>query len=387
MIRVLHTVAGLHPDSGGPARTVTSLVHHLGKIDDVAVSLATQKLNGEEIYTGNLNEERVFVARGSSSASAKAGTAFRKKLSELITDRPTDIIHDHGIWLPVNHIVARLAGRHRIARVVHTRGMLEPWALSYRAFKKKIAWMMYQERDLESVVLFFATATAEAESIRKLGFGQPIAIIPNGVDLPEVHLRTRLSPDFGRQRNAVFMSRIHPKKGLLELVNAWAKVKPVGWKLILAGPNEGGYLQQVLDCIQKLGLGGTVEYRGVVAGEAKAKLLKSADLFILPSFSENFGVVVAEALAYGVPVISTLGTPWKGLVDERCGWWVAAEANALADAVCEAIAMSDQERYEMGVRGQQYARQFDWGQIARETAEVYRWLLGKADRPGCVRLD
>ena len=387
MIKVLHTVAGLHPDSGGPARTVTSLVHHLSKAEDISVTLLTQKLRGDEIYTGELNPSRAVVAVSPFLISIRAGFPLRRKLSGLVSDACPSIIHDHGIWLPTNHAVAKWAARKRVLRVVHVRGMLEPWALSYHSFKKRLAWSLYQKKDLDSVALFFATSQGEADSIRNLGFNQPIAILPNGVDLPVVDVDTRLLPASGRQRNVVFMSRIHPKKGLFELVNAWAKVRPSGWSLLLAGPDEGGFLQAVMARVHKLGLDDVVEYRGVMEGETKAELLKRADLFILPSFSENFGVVVAEALAHGIPVISTLGTPWEGLVENRCGWWVAAEANALAGALCEAMALSDDERYEMGVRGRQYARQFDWGQISRDIANVYRWLLGQVDRPDCVRSD
>ena len=205
--------------------------------------------------------------------------------------------------------------------------------------------------------------------------------------MPNVDLQVRDSKHDLQGRHVVFMGRIHPVKGLLRLMEAWSRVSTKGWKLILAGPDEDGHLQEVLAYAKKLGIDSQVAYRGIVEGEEKAKLLQRADLFVLPSFSENFGVVVAEALAYGVPVISTFGTPWRGLVENKCGWWVDAEPDALAGALREAMALTDEERYEMGIRGRQYARQFDWGQIAQKTADVYHWLLGKADRPDCVRLD
>ena len=386
MIKVLHTVAGLHPDSGGPARTVTSLVHHLSKAEDISATLVTQKLRSEEVYTGELNPSSVVVAASRFPISIRAGFPFRTKLFGLVSHARPSIIHDHGIWLPTNHAVAKLAARQRVLRVVHVRGMLEPWALSYHSFKKRLAWSLYQKKDLDSVALFFATSQTEADSIRNLGLNQPIAILPNGVDLPAIALQTRLLPTSGRQRNVVFMSRIHPKKGLFELVNAWAKVRPSGWSLLLAGPDEGGCLQEVMARVHKLGLDGVVEYRGVVEGETKTELLKRADLFILPSFSENFGVVVAEALAHGIPVISTLGTPWKGLVENKCGWWVAAEPNALAHALREATSLNDQARFAMGRRGQKYARQFDWEGIAKDTADVYRWLLNDGELPEHVHV-
>lgn len=384
MLNVLHTIAGLHPDSGGPARTVTSLVDNLCRIDSISVVLATQSLNGDEVYVGPLCDDRVAIASSSSLLSLKLGVPLYNNLSNLISDSPPAIVHDHGIWLPANHIVAKIAAKKNIPRVVHTRGMLEPWALSYRAYKKKLAWSIYQKADLESVSLFFATAESEAANLRALGFKQPIAVIPNGVDLPEHDIQAMPGTSLERLRNVVFMSRIHPKKGLMQLMAAWAKIRPTGWRLVLAGPNDGDHLQEVLALVQKLGLEDQVEYRGVVEGEEKAQLLKSADLFILPSFSENFGVVVAEALAHGVPVISTLGTPWQGLVENKCGWWIPSDPEAIALALKDGMALDDTERRNMGMRAQVYADSFNWQKIAIETANVYRWLLGEGDLPESI---
>lgn len=279
-----------------------------------------------------------------------------------------------------------------VANLWHTSCDTPTWyvgALGARIprIQKKLAWALYEKKDLASAALFFATSHAEVENIRTLGFKQPIAMIPNGVELPGYELRGLPEKDSGRMRYVVFMSRIHPKKGLLELMRAWDQVRPHGWRLILAGPDGGGHLQDVMAAVRKYGLKDMVEYRGTVEGRAKADLFKQADLFVLPSFSENFGVVVAEALAYGVPVIATKGTPWKGLVDNQCGWWVSPEAKVLASALYEGITLNDQQRRDMGVRGQEYAQQFDWSQIAYETANVYSWLLGQAPRPDCVRLD
>lgn len=386
-MNVLHTIAALHPDAGGPVRTVTSLVNNLAEEKDVKVGLVTQKLAGEKIYSGGLERDDISILTGSSRVALRYGQPFYMNLSELVASFQPEIIHDHGIWLPVNHIVSRLASKRDILRVIHTRGMLEPWALSYRSYKKKLAWRLYQKSDLGAAALFFATAESEAKAIRKVGLKQPIAMIPNGVDLPSFAPRVTANVDRVRRRNVVFMSRIHPKKGLVQLIEAWGEVKAKDWKLILAGPNEDNHLSDVLALVKRLGLNEVVEYIGVVEGRAKSELLMNADLFILPSFSENFGVVVAEALAHRTPVISTHGTPWKGLVDNKCGWWVAAETSALATALLDAISLSDDERREMGMRAQLYAKQFNWTQIAHETADVYRWLLGKAECPACVRFD
>lgn len=387
MINIYHTIAGLHPDSGGPARTVTSACASLTKIPDINVSLITQSVTGQPIYCGSLSPDRTHIAKSRSNYYLKSGRLLETLLDKQGSENAPNIIHDHGIWLPSNHAVADWAKRHKVPLVVNPRGMLEPYALSFRAFKKKVAWSLYQKKDLEYAALFFATSQAEAGNLRNLGFTQPIALIPNGVDIPNVDLSISNKQKNQRERNVVFMSRIHSIKNLKGLLEAWAQLDADNWKLALAGPDEDGHLEEVLAYAKKLRIENKVVYMGVVEGEEKAQLLQNADLFVLPSFSENFGVVVAEALAYGVPVISTFGTPWRGLVENACGWWAEATPEALAGALREAMALTDEQRYEMGVRGREYARKFDWSQIARETADVYRWLLGKADRPDCVRLD
>ena len=387
MLNILHTIAGLHPDSGGPARTVTSLVKYLGDIDGINAMLATQQYNGDKTYTGSLSADKIDIAVSSSRIAARMGLPVYRGLPGLVARFRPRIIHDHGIWLPTNHLVARLAAREQILRVVHPRGMLEPWAISYRSYRKKLAWSLYQKRDIDTASLLIATSEAEAENIRRLGIERPIATIPNGVALPEYDCTFGQEKPQERQRSLLFLSRIHPVKGLFLLLDAWALVRPVGWTLKIAGPDEQGHLREVLAYASRINVIDSVEYLGVVDGEAKEVLFRDADVFVLPSLSENFGVVVAEALAHAVPVIATKGTPWNNLQEESCGWWVEAEPGALAAALRAAIAAGDNERAAMGSRGNLYARQFDWGAIAHDTLDVYLWLLGEAERPASVRLD
>jgi glycosyltransferase involved in cell wall biosynthesis len=386
MVNVLHTVCDLRPDSGGPARTVTQLCAALSRQTDTEVSLCLQSLRGEEKVIGELSRTQLAVFQKGNRLSMRFGLFFRSYLATFLTNHTPDIIHDHGIWLPTNHVAANIAFQHKIPFVVHTRGMLNPWAMAFKQYRKRLAWHVYQRRDLSSAKLFFATSDMEANAIRNLGFRQPIAVIPNGVDLPDSDLRLRYDKPADRQRKLVFIGRIHPVKGLLELLSAWSKQKTARWKLILAGPDVNGYLKKVLTRMDELGLNDSVEYRGEVRGLAKSDLLQEADLFVLPSFTENFGLVVTEALSFGVPVIATHGAPWRGLVENRCGWWVPAEALALELALREAIELDDEERFAMGARGYNYAKQFSWTDIARETRNTYLWLLGKKQRPDCVSL-
>ena len=384
-IAVLHVVAGLHPHAGGPSQTVVRLTDELAGQTGVRISLMSQSLGAAPVVPSrNPAVSRVVPATGSRMA-LKLGLPLRRSLSREVRVGTPNLLHSHGLWTPVNHWTARLARRAGIPLVIQPRGMLEPWALAYRSWKKRLALLLYQRRDLASAVLLVATAEQEAENFRNLGLRQPIAIIPNGADLPE--WRDRADPK-GSPRTMLFLSRIHPVKGLLNLVQAWRIVRPTGWKMIIAGPDEGGHQRVVEAAIQQAGVQNDFAFTGSIYGEEKTALYCSADVFVLPTFTENFGLVVAEALACGVPVITTKGAPWQGLLTHRCGWWIDIGVEPLAAALREATTLPPDTLREMGQRGRTYVEQnFGWPGIAQQMLSVYRWVLGRGDKPNCVILD
>jgi glycosyltransferase involved in cell wall biosynthesis len=161
----------------------------------------------------------------------------------------------------------------------------------------------------------------------------------------------------------------------------------MGWCLKLAGPNKGGHLAEVMELARQLGIDKSLKYVGEVDGEEKSKLYAEADLFVLPTFSENFGVVVAEALAYGLPVITTRGAPWSDLQTHGCGWWVDIGVEPLVRVLRDAVELGDDKRRAMGARGREYVQRYNWDEIAQQTIEVYRWVLGHGPKPLCVRTD
>ncbi len=383
---ITHVIAGLHPRSGGPSRTVVQLTDALARRAGIEVTLLTQSLNGEPSVpsAGNINRR---MSESPSRNALRFGLPVRSELIRMTQQKIPALIHSHGLWTPVNHWAAQAAKRHGVPLIIQPRGMLEPWALNHKAWKKKLAMTLFQWRDLESARLLVATSGVEYENIRKLGLRQPVAVIPNGVDLNIGPLPEKLAL-VDRQRVALFLGRVHPVKGLSNLVRAWAKVAPVGWRLCLAGPDEGGHLREVMALAAQLGVDDFIDYVGAVDGAAKSMLYKSAEVFILPTFTENFGVVIAEALAHGLPVITTRGAPWADLVTNRCGWWVDIGVAPLVQALQEAISLSDDERQAMGGRGRAYVQRYNWDGIAKTTVDVYRWVLGDiATAPACVRLD
>lgn len=387
-VGVIQTVASLRMEAGGTTRAVVGLcsaLRRLGVDVEVVTSDGSASVGDEVGSLGPLKGAALWRPVGSRPwAGGIFARALENRLDVLGKNRRDVIIHDNGIWLFNNHVASSLARRRGVASIVTLHGMLSGWALRHRAWKKRFAWRLYQARDLRGARLLHATAEQEAEDLREIGLRQPIAVIPNGVELPA-------GPAIKRRcrgcRKALFLSRIHPVKGLLNLVEAWLLVRPPGWRLVIAGPDENGHRAVVEARIRDAGLAGECEFIGPVVGEHKAAVYRGADLFILPSFTENFGVVVAEALAHELPVIATRGSPWADLEAFGCGWWVETGVSPLAEALRAATALSDDERAVMGERGRAYVQRYNWDAIAAEMVAVYLWVLGRGERPSCVHLD
>ncbi len=335
-----------------------------------------------ESMTYNLPKDRSRVRLAVENSYLRqfgVGRQFCSLLAELSKDQTErTLVHDHAIWLPTNHSVARYCKKHRLMRIVSPRGMLGTWAMSHQGWKKRIAWNLYQKRDLASAQAFHATSEQEADEVRALGFRQPIAVVPNGVDVPTTLPAKR---DLGC-RQALFLSRIHPKKGLLNLVRAWKEADVSdSWKLLIAGPDEGGHQREVAGLVSQLGISQQIQFTGAFDDEKKWQAYVDSELFVLPSFNENFGIVIAEAMAAGLPVITTTGTPWSVLNDQEMGWWVDPTMDGLVCALREATQISQSKLEVIGARSKTYVcENFTWDSAAKRLAEFYSLLNAKQKR-------
>jgi glycosyltransferase involved in cell wall biosynthesis len=298
-----------------------------------------------------------------------------------------DILHDNGIWLPHNHRLAALAAHRGIQRVVSTRGMLEPWALRHKRWKKNLAWSLFQQRDLKRASCHHATANTEAQNVRRLGLGVPVVVTPNGVDLPEECPRPALWPTKPDVRNprrtALFLGRIYPVKGLPMLIEAWARVRPEGWVLRIAGPDEAGHQKEIERAVSAAGLGELVVFMGPIQDRIKTAAFYEADLFVLPTHSENFGLAIAEALAHGVPVLTTTGAPWPALPSVGCGWRVDATVDGIAEGLRLATSLDSGTLRAMGAKGRSWVcAEFGWKRIAKQMLSTYQGILATPSAAG-----
>jgi glycosyltransferase involved in cell wall biosynthesis len=257
------------------------------------------------------------------------GCLFRRLVEEEA--RKADVVHNHGLWLAANYYARCASNKAGKPLVISTRGMVEGWSLRRAVIRKFVAWHLFERKNLESAALFHATSESEAEAIAtalrikmKIKFKEPrIVVAPNGVDIPErIPNREALEARFPKlkgRRWILFMSRVHPKKGLWELTKAWMQLRGThrDWELVIAGPEQDkGYAEKV-----RAELKGEGVWTGELGGEEKWAALGNAGFMVLPSYSENFGIVVAESLAAGRPVLTTTGTPWGAAKQPGDGRW------------------------------------------------------------------
>ena len=289
---------------------------------------------------------------------------------------PYDIVHIHGLWNPWLHRWARAARKAGAKVVWSPHGMLTPWAMHYKWPKKKVVWLLYQKRDLRLADALHVTVPSEAADVRRLGLKNPVIVVPLGVRMPAPP-----TADTRHFKNSLlFTGRVTPIKALTNLVEAMATSD--GWRLRIVGPDQEGHTAELKALSGKEGVADRIDFVGPKYGDALEQEYLKADCFILPSFSENFGSVVVEALAAGLPVIAGKGTPWQELEERKCGWWVENDPETLARTIQEMMALSDDERRAMGARGRQLVEEkYQWPAIGRRMADAYESLLGRGECP------
>lgn len=304
-----------------------------------------------------------------------------------------DVVHINGVWNWPYHRIARIAQRRGVPIVWSSHGSLNPWAFRHKRYKKLPAWLLYQKHDLQKANLLHVTAQSEKRYLRELGLTNNIVVQPLGAsfrwsDNQLAQLRSAL-----RDKKILFLGRLHPVKGIDNLIRAWAKIKNgVGaegiedWKVEIVG-NEAfpGYGDTLRRLCRGMGVEKDFIFRNALYGDEKEMAYVGAKIFVLPSHSENFGSVIVEAFANGTPVITTKGTPWHGIEEHACGWWIDVGAESLAFALREAMHLSEETLCEMGMRGREWMkRDFAWSTIAKKMESAYLWVCGKGAMPEWV---
>ena len=378
-MRVIHVVPDINKEAAGPSYSVPKLCESLISAD-VDVQLAVLDSAGTPVHLQYLKTFTYGLGPRRLGFSPK----MRRWLKQEAESGNADIIHNHSLWMMPNVYPGNAVRDSNCRLVVSPRGTLSAYALRLNALQKNIFWHLLQATALRRASCFHATAMSEYEDIRRLGFKQPVCILPNGIDVPPLEQLAA-----GVRRKLLFLGRIHPKKGIDNLLHAWQALeyKFPDWDLHIAGPDNGGYLAMMQTLSNELGLKRVI-FVGPLFGEAKLHAYRTADLFVLPTHSENFGMTVAEALAAGTPAIVTKGAPWSGLEKQGAGWWIDIGVDPLIACFEQALASTPVQLAEMGLSGRKWMlRDYSWEGVSAQLLQVYRWLVEGGETPLCVRLD
>lgn len=351
-MKVVMVTGSLGEGAGGLSAAVKSWAQALAD-DGVEVTIFCLDLTEQFGASSPLAHERVNTIVVPCVIEPRTRFIFAPKLYSLLRDycqasRP-DVIHAHGVWLPGTRFAARVSRRLGIPLVVSPHGHLQPWAMSRRSWKKWLAWKVYGKRSLSQASLIQAASPLERDALCGLGVRVRTEIIPNIVDFPSEVQRAVDKPV--RKKTLLFLSRVHPSKGPMDLVEAWHLLRPKGWCVTIAGPDEVGYLSAVRSRILEYGLENEIACVGPVPYQSRWEIYSQASLFVLPTYSENFGITVAEALSVEVPVITTMAAPWQLLEAHKCGWWIQNGVPALVEALREALSLDAGQLNLMGKRG------------------------------------
>ncbi len=380
-MKILHTISSLGTNSGGPTTCSYNLVKGLISIG-IEADILTNRVNDPK---DRLISEEQFIKTIAPTRYPRFGYSGEMK-EWLMEYNQYDLYHANALWQYSSHITAVCARKMKKPYLLSPHGMLYPEALQQSKWIKKVSLALYQRSDLKLATVLHATGIPEMEYIRSFGLKQPIAVIPNAINFTEV-AKPKLYPQKGKRRIG-FMGRLVPIKNLDRLIKAWGIAQEVTQdaELVIIGEGDPAYKMELLTLSRKSGIKNII-YKGFLIGTEQDLALRELSYLILPSKSENFGMVVSEALIRGIPVIASKGTPWEALNTQLCGWWVDNDVNTLAETIKTAILLPETDRLQMGERGIKLIKNsYSVDVVASNMARLYDWILNGGEKPEFIYL-
>jgi glycosyltransferase involved in cell wall biosynthesis len=364
-----HVIASLDARHGGPSKSTRSL----------AQAQAEQGAR-VDLFAGSDTPSRETRGQLTTTLLARGWLDRLGVLPGLVTHlrrAEPDLVHVHGLWLRSLGVAHEEAQTRAIPLVVSPRGMMSVWSWQHHRWRKHLAEHWLHPGAFSAAAGWHATSVEEAEEIRSHGFEQPVCVAPHGVDVPDAAALaearrhwTQACPECARRPTALFYSRFHAKKRVLELIDLWLAQSPPEWLLLLVGVPEQYSVEALRSYVYRAGGSRRIE---VFDGMNRPAPYAAASISLLPSHSENFGMVVAEALAAGVPALVTDSTPWKLLDAARAGWCVPW--SDFGPALQAALAETPDSLQARGSTARAWAHAtFAWSNTARTLLAFYEQL-------------
>jgi glycosyltransferase involved in cell wall biosynthesis len=386
----------MHPSAGGPPVVVENFVRETNALGHLSEIVSTPLFcDGDEpILLQRLNKLAPTAFLSRSRAFNPWHGETQRKLGERI--RATDIVHLHTLWNPINVAVRRECARHERPYVLMPHGMLDPYSLSVRRWRKALYLWAIEGINISSARRIIYTTAEEARLAASEFNSLPRGcVIPLGGDAPRNNVEDLASrfletfPKARGRRQLLFLGRLHSKKGIDRVLMALPLVVKEFPDVLLtiAGDGAPEFRETLIRLIAAQGMENNVLMTGRLDGSAKWGAYASAELFLLPSRQENFAITVAEAMQMGVPVIITEKVnTWPYVKEARAGLVLdERDINALLPHAIEKLLKDDAKRLEMGVQGSRYARErLTWQASARELLNCYDQILsGSSAQANC----
>lgn len=368
MTRVLHYIASIGRRAGGVGSYMKLLSYGLGRLADLHI--VTHHSEDEEPIE---NCHVHYVSDGLWRLPA-----MKREFCALLEELKPDVVQVNGCWLPQCAYTVIWAKEKGYPVVLAPHGMLEPWDVKKNYWTRKLpALMLYQRRAIRKADMMLATSEQERDNLLRLGLNDKVSIVANGIMVDGVDLKD----SWQERKQMLFLALYRKNKGIDLLMQAVAAMKQElqGWTVTVAGIEADYTIGELREMAVRMGVADIVKVVGGLFGDEKWKAYRDADVFVLPTLNENFGIVIAESLLCGTPVITTKGAPWPMLAEKQCGWWLSRSVDDLVKAIKTFLKTSVEEREAMGRRGRKLVEDnFSTRKIAQDMLGLYeRTLSGK----------
>ena len=370
-MKILQVISGMGLKSGGPTTCTYTLLKGLQEQGVSADLLTFDAEDNDEIIS-----RESFMKILTPPKNPRFG--YSKELKEWLEKHSDyDLYHTNALWQYASHAAAVYSHKHNKPYVISAHGMLYPEGLKKSKWFKKVALALFQKKDLNKATAFHATSDKEMMYLRAFGLTQPIAVIPNAIDVNA--FRKSNSESKSNHRKIGFLGRLAPIKNLELLIEAWAKSKATtrAAELVIIGDGDEAYVDELKTVIKSQDIDNII-FTGFLSGKAQEDVMQQLSYLVLPSKSENFGMVVPEALAREIPVIASKGTPWEELNTHHCGWWVDNDLASLSAALDKALIMNESKRLEMGQNGRTLVEhKYSKEAVSEMMTSFYEWILSE----------
>jgi glycosyltransferase involved in cell wall biosynthesis len=374
-MKIIHVLENIDIKYGGLPMAVLMLVKYLDKLNIENVIITIKESNNEyhpliEQYNYNIKKAKLFGPK-----KVKYSIELKRVLEREITK--DTVIHIHSIWTYLSYLSYKKAFKYNIPFIVSTRGMLYEWCLKQSKFVKSIALNFFVKDMLNRANGIHITEVNEASALKQLGItNKNIFCVPDGIEIKHKYdnfdnniLNTI---EYNKnKRYIMFLGRIVKNKGLHYLINSYKKLKNKYQNievLVVGGIEDKNYFNS----LEKVD---GVKFLGQLDGLQKHTIFSISDLFVLPTYTENFGIAIAEAMSYKLPVITTTGTPWREIKEKDAGWWIELNQKNLDRALEEALNCDKECLKSKGENGYNIIKNYTWDKQAIKMKEVYKKIL------------